>query len=133
MGKIFLPARPLLIVFTMLAALLLFSPSIVNAYDVQIQNSTDVEITVALYISGLFFAKQFEQVNIGARQSYTFHTGAICSAYLLGTASTGNGLVDILPIGCAGLIEGNTAGGICCFDINFSVQIINGIYRFVKQ
>ncbi|MEE9910244.1 MAG: hypothetical protein K4571_00845 [Deltaproteobacteria bacterium] len=116
-----------------LAALLLFSPYIASAYTVQVTNTTNGRVNVNLYTSRFIGNTLFESVHIEPGQSYTFHTQAKCPCKLSGAAQTPDRWwALILDIGCAGLLEGDRAGGICCWDLRFQVIYQDGIYRFKK-
>jgi hypothetical protein len=117
----------------MLAALLLFSPCIASAYTVEIKNTTSGTVAVDLYTSGFFVEKHFGLAQIEPGQSYTFHTSAKCPSSLTGIARTSAGWWIELPnMGCAGLSEGNRAGGICCWDSKWQVIYQSGLYHFKK-
>jgi hypothetical protein len=132
--KHYINKRTKMVMFVfMLAALLLFGPSIVSAYTVEIRNNTNARVSVTLYVSYLFWQKSFGTVTIEPWQSYTFHTGARCPGLLEGWANPPDGAgAEIPKAGCAGLTEGKTVGGTCCWNLKFEVRYISGIYHFVK-
>ena len=126
-------AKTAMFVF-MLAMLLLFIPSIASAYTVEVKNNTDARVWVTLYVSWLVVSSHFGTASIEPGQSYTFHTGAKCPALFEGWANPpSGGGAEILRAGCAGLTEGTTVGGTCCWNIKFQVTYEAGIYHFRRQ
>ena len=116
-------------------AMLVSMPSTAGAYSVQVVNESGAgDADVTLWISYLLAAKTFATARIPNGQSHTFSTKAKCPGMLSGNIATPDGgWVTIPKMGCAGLIEGNSACGTCCFNIKFKIQRgSDGAYHFKK-